>query len=177
MQRKPLGDTPCPIARAVARIGEGWSVLILQEAFYGVTRFDDFQKNLGIAPNMLTRRLHFLVAERLLERRRYCDHPPRSEYVLIQRGHEFRPVLLAMLTWGNKHFAPEGETVLLVDRRTGAIVNPVLVDAANGHRITEADHLMAAGPAASERMHRRLALSAGGSAQAPIQTAPAEGES
>ncbi|KWR91748.1 winged helix-turn-helix transcriptional regulator [Cupriavidus sp. IDO] len=177
MHRKPLGDTPCPIARTVARIGEGWSVLILREAFYGVTRFDDFQKNLGIAPNMLTRRLNFLVGEGVLERRPYCDHPPRSEYVLTQRGHEFRPVLLAMLAWGNKHFAPEGESVLLVDRRTGASVSPVLVDAANGHPITEADHLMAAGPAASEGMHRRLARSAGASAEAQIQTVPAAGES
>lgn len=172
MQRKPLDDAPCPIARSLARIGEGWSVLILREAFYGVTRFDTFQKTLGIAPNMLTRRLHFLVDEGLLERRRYTERPPRFEYVLTPRGRDFRPVLLAMLAWGNKHFAPEGESVLLVDRKTGASVHPVLVDAANGRPITEADYVMAAGPAASERMRRRLARSAGLGADFPFQNVP-----
>ena len=77
----------------------------------GLTRFDQFQKSLGIAPNMLTRRLNALVEAGLLERRRYSERPPRDEYVLTERGADFAPVLLAMLAWGNRHFAPEGETL------------------------------------------------------------------
>ncbi len=100
MQKKPLGETPCPIARTAARVADTWSVLILREAFYGVTRFDEFQQNLAIAPNMLTRRLNSLVEEGMLERRQYCDRPPRSEYILTERGRDFRQVLLAMLAWG-----------------------------------------------------------------------------
>ncbi|AGW92985.1 MULTISPECIES: winged helix-turn-helix transcriptional regulator [Cupriavidus] len=160
MQRKPLGETPCPIARTAARVADSWSVLILREAFYGVTRFDEFQQNLDIAPNMLTRRLNSLVEEGMLQRRQYCDRPPRSEYILTERGRDFRPVLLAMLAWGNKHLAPEGESVQLANRRTGERVEPVLVDAASGRPITDPDYHLAPGPAASERIRRRLGRSA-----------------
>lgn len=172
MQKKPLDEVPCPIARTVARFGDSWSVLILREAFYGVTRFDDFQINLGIAPNMLTRRLTALVADGMLERRQYCDRPPRSEYVLTERGRDFRPVLLAMLAWGNKHLAPEGESVLLADRRTGARVDPVLVDAASGQPITESIHHIAPGPAATERVRRRLDRAVQADAEPSTQTVP-----
>src|ERR1043165_9430391 len=115
MQHKSFGEMPCPIARGLERVGEWWSILILRDAFYGLTRFDEFQKSLDIAPNMLTRRLNALVEAGLLERRLYYEKPPRHEYVLTQRGRDFRPVLLAMLAWGNKHFAPEGASVVLVD--------------------------------------------------------------
>src|SRR2546430_7355289 len=115
MQRKSFGEMQCPIARSLERVGEWWSILILRDALHGLTRFDQFQKSLDIAPNMLTRRLNALVEGGLLERRRYSERPPRDEYLLTERGRDFRPVLLALLTWGNKHFAPEGASVLLAD--------------------------------------------------------------
>ena len=114
----------CPIARSLERVGEWWSILILRDAFHGLTRFDEFQKSLGIAPNMLTRRLNALVEAGLLERRRYSERPPRDEYVLTERGRDFRPVLWALLAWGNKHFAPEGPSVVLVDGGDGASGGP-----------------------------------------------------
>ncbi len=86
-------------------------MLILRDAFAGMTRFDEFQKSLGIAPNMLTRRLAALVEAGMLERRRYSEHPPRDEYLLTERGRDFRRVLLALLAFGNRHFAPEGASV------------------------------------------------------------------
>ena len=128
MQRKSFGSMTCPIARSLERVGEWWSILILRDALRGMTRFDQFQKSLGIAPNMLTRRLNALVAAGLLERRRYSEHPPRDEYVLTARGRDFRMVTVALLTWGNRHFAPEGPSVLLVDSESGVPVDPVLVD-------------------------------------------------
>lgn len=161
MRKKPLDKAPCPIARTVARIGDAWSVLILREAFYGTARFDEFEKSLGIAPNMLARRLGALVDEGLLERRSYCERPPRFEYVLTPRGRDFRPVLLTLLAWGNRHFAPEGESVQLVERETGVRVDPMLVDAANGRAITETTHVLVPGPAASEGMRQRLCRAAG----------------
>src|ERR1700723_3944608 len=102
MQRTSFGAMPCPIARSLERVGEWGSILILRDAFAGMTRFDEFQKSLGIAPNMLTRRLTALVEAGLLERHRYSEHPPRDEYRLTARGHDFRPVLLAMLAWGTR---------------------------------------------------------------------------
>src|SRR5487761_1706539 len=132
MQHKSFGTMQCPIARSLERVGEWWSILILRDAFQGLTRFDQFQRSLDIAPNMLTRRLNALVASGLLERRRYSARPPRDEYVLTARGRDFRPVLLALLTWGNKHFAPEGASVVVVDTETGQPVDAVLVDRASG---------------------------------------------
>ncbi|WP_211461337.1 winged helix-turn-helix transcriptional regulator [Collimonas silvisoli] len=159
MQRKSFGNMQCPIARSLERVGEWWSILILRDAFYGLSRFDEFQKSLDIAPNMLTRRLNALVEEGLLERHLYCEKPPRSEYRLTQRGRDFRPVLLALLAWGNKHFAPEGPSVVLLDASTGKNVDPVLVDAASGKPISEKEHVMGAGPAAAEPILQRIARS------------------
>jgi DNA-binding HxlR family transcriptional regulator len=135
MQRKSFGDLQCPIARSLERVGEWWSILILRDAFHGLKRFDEFQKNLDIAPNMLTRRLHALVESGLLEKQRYSEHPPRYDYVLTERGRDFRPVLSALLAWGNKHFAPEGPSVVLVDRQTVAEVVPMMVDGRTGKRV------------------------------------------
>ena len=160
MQRKSFVNMPCPIARSLERVGEWWSILILRDAFYGMTRFDEFQKSLSIAPNMLTRRLNGLVDEGLLERHLYCEKPPRHEYRLTQRGRDFRPVLLALMAWGNKHFAPEGASIVLLDTGTGKNVDPVLVDGATGKRISEDEHVMGAGPAATERVRQRVARGA-----------------
>src|SRR5271167_4909995 len=103
MQRTRFTAMDCPIARSLDRVGEWWSILILRDALRGVTRFEDFRRSLGVAPNMLTRRLAALVESGLLERRRYNEHPPRDEYVLTERGRDFRPVLLSLLAWGNRH--------------------------------------------------------------------------
>jgi DNA-binding HxlR family transcriptional regulator len=157
MQRTSFGNMTCPIARSLERVGEWWSILILRDALRGTTRFDEFQKSLGIAPNMLTRRLNALVDAGLLERRRYNEHPPRYEYVLTPLGRDFRPVLIALLAWGNRHFAPEGASVQLVDVRTGEPAEPILVDRVTGRPITETDHRHAPGPAADARIRARNA--------------------
>jgi DNA-binding HxlR family transcriptional regulator len=112
MQRKSFADMTCPIARSLEHVGEWWSMLILRDAFGGTTRFDDFQQSLGIAPNMLARRLAALVEAGLLEKRRYSERPPRDEYLLTARGRDFKPVLAALVAFGRKHFpAPGGAKV------------------------------------------------------------------
>ncbi|HET9157703.1 MAG TPA: helix-turn-helix domain-containing protein [Myxococcaceae bacterium] len=156
MKRKKLGDTQCPVARSLERVGEWWSILILRDALQGLTRFDEFQRSLGVAPNILARRLETLVEAGLLERRRYCEHPPRYEYVPTERGRDFRPVLWSLLAWGNRHFAPEGQSVQIVDTTTGQPVEPVLVDRASG-RPLQSGFKLVAGPAANERTRRRYA--------------------
>src|SRR3974390_2049543 len=155
MRRKSFGNMQCPIARSLERVGEWWSILILRDAFNGLTRFDEFQENLGIAPNMLARRLKSLVEAGLLERRRYSERPPRDEYVLTQAGRDFRPVLWALLAWGNRHFAPEGPSVVIADSRTGEQADPVLVDRKSGRLLAEPNFRSAAGPAAGARPPRR----------------------
>lgn len=160
MKRTNLGNMQCPVARSLERVGEWWSILILRDAVYGLKRFDEFQKSLDIAPNMLTRRLNGLVKAGLLKRQRYNDKPPRHEYVLTDLGRDFRPVLTVLLAWGNKHFAPEGASVLLVDSETGAVVEPIVVDRVSGRRIPGPGFSLVPGPAAGERTRARLARAA-----------------
>jgi DNA-binding HxlR family transcriptional regulator len=157
MRHKSFGNMQCPIARSLERVGEWWSILILRDAFHGLTRFDQFQENLGIAPNILARRLNALVEAGLLQRRRYSEHPPRDEYVLTETGRDFRPVLWALLGWGNRHFAPEGKSVVIVDSRTGEEADPVVVDRNSGRPLVAPDFRPAAGPAADARTRRRHA--------------------
>ena len=150
MQRTSFSAMPCPVARGLDRVGEWWSILILRDAFAGMTRFDEFQKSLGIAPTMLTRRLNALVAGGLLEKRRYSNKPPRDEYRLTPRGKDFHPVLIAMLAWGNRHFTPEGVSIQIVEAATGEPADPVLIDRRTGRIVAEPDYVLAPGPAASE---------------------------
>jgi DNA-binding HxlR family transcriptional regulator len=156
MQRKSFGEMACPIARSLERVGEWWSMLILRDAFAGLTRFDEFQQSLGIAPNMLTRRLTALVEAGMLERIRYCERPARYEYRLTARGRDFGPVLVALLAYGNRHFAPEGPSVQIVDAQTGEAAEPMLVDARTGKPLTGPDFVVVPGPAAGESLRRRF---------------------
>jgi DNA-binding HxlR family transcriptional regulator len=155
MQHKSFANLQCPIARSLERVGEWWSMLILRDALRGARRFDEFQKNLAIAPNMLTRRLNSLVESGLLERRRYSDRPPRHEYLPTESARDFRPVLWLLIAWGNKHFAPEGPSLLIVDAKTGTRADPILVDRATGRPLMSPDFALAAGPAASARLRRK----------------------
>jgi DNA-binding HxlR family transcriptional regulator len=155
MQRSSFGEMDCPIARSLERVGEWWSILILRDAFLGLTRFDQFQESLGIAPNMLTRRLKGLVESGLLARTRYQERPARFEYVLTELGRDFRPVLWTLLAWGNRHFAPEGAAVQIIDSATGDVAEPMLVDRRSGKALTTPQFRAAPGPAASERTRAR----------------------
>ncbi|MCG5236812.1 winged helix-turn-helix transcriptional regulator [Xanthobacter oligotrophicus] len=155
MKHTSFSAMECPIARGLERVGEWWSILILRDAFNGRTRFDEFQDSLGIAPNMLTRRLKALVEAGLLEKRRYSERPVRHDYILTDRARDFRPILVMLQAWGNTHFAPEGKSVLTVNTRTGHEARPIVIDAVSGLPITDPVFRTVAGPAASERTRRR----------------------
>jgi DNA-binding HxlR family transcriptional regulator len=159
MRRKSFENLTCPIGRSLERVGEWWSILILRDAFRGATRFEQFQKSLDIAPNMLTKRLNALVAAGLFERRPYSERPLRHEYLLTDMGRDFRPVLWSLLAWGNRHFAPEGPSVVIVDAKTGAVADPILVDRLSGRPLTAPDFRSAPGPAADERTRAKHSAS------------------
>ncbi len=145
MQHKSFAEMACPIARSLEQVGEWWSILILRDAFAGKTRFDEFQQSLGIATNMLTRRLTSLVEAGMLERRPYSVRPPRDEYVLTERGRDFRTVLVALLAFGHRHFAVEECGVRIVDARTGTTIEPMLVDRRTGEPLVEPHYTIARG--------------------------------
>jgi DNA-binding HxlR family transcriptional regulator len=138
---------PCSIARALDVVGEWWSLLIVRDAFLGVTRFDEWQKRLGIARNVLTVRLDRLVAQGVFERRRYHDHPPRDEYVLTRKGRDLAPVLTALRTWGDRHEPTAGgPTTVLVHDDCGEVTTPVPVCSHCGERIREGSVHVEPGP-------------------------------
>jgi DNA-binding HxlR family transcriptional regulator len=158
MENDPFDRTLCPVARTLERVGDTWSLMILRDALHGLTRFDQFRRSLGVAPNILTDRLGRLVEAGFLERRRYSERPPRDEYVLTEIGRDFRPVLFALMAFGNRNFAKEGVASQLVDAATGTPADPVLVDARTGRRVDEDGFRLAAGPAADEQVLARMAF-------------------
>ena len=96
----------CPIADALEVVGERWSMLVLRELGFGVSRFNDIQVNTGAPRETLALRLRKLEEAGVIERRRYCDRPPRDEYVLTAAGRDLTPVLTALREWGERHAAP-----------------------------------------------------------------------
>src|ERR671920_79401 len=102
MRRTSFTNWPCSIARAADLLGDGWTLLVLREAFYGQTRFEGFTDDLGIARNTLTDRLRRLVDAGLLERRQYQTDPVRHDYELTEQGRDFFGVLAALNAWGDK---------------------------------------------------------------------------
>lgn len=155
MQRKDLSNEVCPVARSLEQVGEWWSMLILRDALAGLTRFDEFEKSLSIAPNMLSRRLAAMVESNLLEKKQYCERPPRYEYVPTQRGRDFQPVLWALLAWGNKHCTEAGKGIHIVNIKTGAIADPVLVDRKSGKPLSDQEfHLVCEAKAAQAAKDR-----------------------
>jgi DNA-binding HxlR family transcriptional regulator len=96
----------CSIADALEVVGERWSLLVLREIGFGVYRFKDIQVNTGAPRETLALRLRKLEEAGVIERRRYCDHPPRDEYLLTDAGRKLVPVLGALRAWGERHVTP-----------------------------------------------------------------------
>src|SRR5919108_5467477 len=104
----------CSIASAMEILGERWTFLVLREAFYGVRRFSEMQRNLGIARNILSTRLQTLVAAGILERRLYREEPERYEYRLTEAGRDLYPSIVTLMRWGDRHLQGEqGPPVVL----------------------------------------------------------------
>lgn len=135
----------CSLAQTLDVVGERWTLLILRDAFFGARRFDEFQRSLGIARNILSDRLKSLVAEGILER-----VPPdavRGEYALTAKGIELQPVLIAMTHWGDKHKAnPRGARITFVERETGAAIAPMSVRSGDGRELGAGDITSVIGP-------------------------------
>jgi len=136
----------CSIARALEVVGERWSLLIVRDAlFAGVTRFGDFQHNLGIATNVLGARLEAFVEAGIMERRRYSERPEQFEYVLTDKGRDLAPALVALTRWGDRWAAPDGPPILHRHRTCGDAVAEVLVCATCGP-VDAAEITVAPGP-------------------------------
>lgn len=134
----PAADphSPCPIARALEIVGERWSLLILREAFMGQRRFNDFERRLGIARNILSARLKHLVERGVLSREASRDDARQIEYRLTPMGKALFPVLVSMAQWGTQ-WAPCEETALeLRNADTGAPLAALRAFDAEGSELT-----------------------------------------
>ncbi|MFC4337183.1 winged helix-turn-helix transcriptional regulator [Salininema proteolyticum] len=99
------GPEDCPIERAMRIIGSRTSMLVIREAFTGVSRFDDFTAALGVSPATVTAKLNALVDAGILKRQAYREPGSRTrqEYVLDEAGLELAPIVLGLYQWGRRH--------------------------------------------------------------------------
>ena len=102
MRIDEIDRQPCPVAKAMAQIGDAWSMLILREAFYGRRRFSDFVAHTGAQRTVVSARLKTLVEVGILERVEYSEHPTRHHYLLTDKGRDLAPVLFTLAAWGDK---------------------------------------------------------------------------
>ncbi|NTG50099.1 helix-turn-helix transcriptional regulator [Agrobacterium rhizogenes] len=124
--RKSLSGNYCPSARSLDVIGDWWSLLIVRDAFDGLTRFGEFQKSLGIAKNILAQRLRTLVERGILASVPAPNGGAHQEYHLTDMGRDLFPVMVALRQWGERYLFEPGEPhSKLVDRDTG---RPIRLD-------------------------------------------------
>ncbi len=145
------------IAHILEIIGEGWSMLIIRESFFGVHRFEEFQRHLGIARNILTSRLKKLCDNDILERVPIKEGAKRHEYILTNKGKELMPLLIALTQWGDKWIYGEGnEPIVFRDKESGQPISPIRVHALDGRELRPRDMLPTAGPGANDIAWKRL---------------------
>ena len=130
--------------------------MIIRDAMMGLSRFDEFLESLGISPTILSRRLKQLVESGILNRSVSANSPVRVTYVLTERGHAFEPILLFLHSFGNKHFLPEGETAVVVNRQTGASTDLCIVDRVSGQKVSWPEFFVEPGPAAKDPIRAKL---------------------
>ncbi|OHV07607.1 winged helix-turn-helix transcriptional regulator [Kushneria phosphatilytica] len=152
-----LTAMPCPAARALGCVGEWWSLLILRDTLQGLRRFDELQQSLGIASNMLSRRLRRMLDEGLLEKRPYQSRPVRHEYIPTPKGEELYPVIVMLFAWGEKHMSDQGRQLCLIDRNSERELSPLVVDRHTLEPVTVANSTLAPGPQAGPAVLDRLA--------------------
>ncbi|MEU6187937.1 helix-turn-helix domain-containing protein [Nocardia sp. NPDC047038] len=150
MRRTSFEDMNCSLAQCLEVVGEWWTLLIVRDALFGVTRFDDFHARLGIARNVLTQRLEHLIEHGVLTREPYQDNPVRYDYRLTPKGRSLWLVVTAMRQWGDEWAAPDGPPVQTVHTTCGnlATVEPVCSEC--GEHIAPRDLCPVLGPGAKD---------------------------
>lgn len=148
--RRTSFDLNCSMARAMEIVGEWWTFLILRDAFFGITRFDDFQRRLGIARNILATRLETLTGAGVFERRPYDVARKRYDYVLTDKGRALWPVLMTLRQWGDEWVTGQDRAPIVVQHRAcGEAAGVHLVCDHCGERMGPGDVRALPGPGAT----------------------------
>ncbi len=160
--RRRFADENCSVARTLGILGDGWTLLIIREAFLGTRRFADFQAHLGVAKNILSQRLQHLVDSEILETVDAGRYGSRLEYQLTPRGKDLITIVTALRQWGDRWIFGKGEEPLIVrDRRTGRVVPPVRIAAEDGTPLRGRDLVLEPGPGATAETRERFSGAAG----------------
>ena len=147
----------CSVAHALELIGEGWTILILREAFFGSRRFEAFQKHLGIARNILTIRLNKLCEHGIMQRTPIKEGAKRHEYRLTPMGRDLYPTLIALTQWGDRWLhTVETVPVRFVERATGDDIANVVIQSRDGRELDARDLAVCPGPGATEETKERI---------------------
>ena len=128
----PVDPDACGMARAAELIGDRWTMLILREALFGVTRFDAIQNDIGCPRTILSGRLKRLVGAGVLTRRAYKEPGQRTryQYVLTRKGVDLALPMIALMQWGEKYCLDGAPGAEIVERATGAAARVSLVNEA-----------------------------------------------
>ncbi|HGM5578559.1 TPA: winged helix-turn-helix transcriptional regulator [Pseudomonas putida] len=133
-------NSRCPVARALEVLGDRWALMILRDAFDGLRRFSEFQKNLGLAKNILATRLKLLVETGLMALQPASDGSAYKEYVLTEKGRSVFPIVVALRQWGERFQFEAGETrSVLLDNAKGEPVAKLEVRARDGRMLGPED--------------------------------------
>lgn len=150
MKWDELSREPCSLARSVAVIGDRWTLLILRDCFLGVRRFEAFQERLGISRTIIADRLKVLTDEGVLAKVAYQDRPVRHEYRLTEKGLELYPVILAIVSWGDRHYDDSrGPPILRRHKACGCDFQPVMTCSECGEEVNARGVEARPGPAFS----------------------------
>jgi DNA-binding HxlR family transcriptional regulator len=156
MSKQRFRRENCSVARALELVGEWWTMLIIREAYYGTRRFDDFQRNLGIASNILTARLRLLVRSGLLQKVADPVDRRRFDYRLTEKGRDLFPATIALLQWGDRWLqTPKTIPLRVVAKADGSPIAPVTVHSAAGAELTVRDVSWKPGPGATPAQRAR----------------------
>lgn len=140
MKWNELAAEPCSIARSVAVIGDRWTLMLLRDCFLGVRRFEAFEQRLGISRSIIADRLKMLTDEGVLRKEAYQDHPVRHEYRLTDKGLALHPVVMAIVHWGDVHYAgAQGPPLIHRHRACGCDFTPVQTCSECGETVTARD--------------------------------------
>jgi DNA-binding HxlR family transcriptional regulator len=133
-------------------LGDWWSLLIIRDALLGIRRFSEFQKNIGLAKNILTVRLRALVENGILKTMPASDGSAYQEYVLTPKGRGVFPILVALRQWSEEFSSePDGFATLLVDRTKGRPVRKLEIRAQDGRLLGVGDTEVRPNPRAKRR--------------------------